>query len=65
MNGRVYDPLVSRFLSPDLFVQAPGNPQSFNRYAYVFNNQLSGIYRSSSVQGITFLPIFEKLVSSL
>jgi hypothetical protein len=41
MNGRVYDPLVSRFLSPDLFVQAPGNSQSFNRYAYVFNNPLS------------------------
>jgi hypothetical protein len=65
MNGRVYDPLVSRFLSSDLFVQAPGNSQSFNRYAYVFNNSRSGIYRSSSVQGITFLPIFEKLVSSL
>jgi hypothetical protein len=43
MNGRVYDPLVSRFLSPDLFVQAPGKPQSFNRYAYVFNNPLSFI----------------------
>ncbi|MBW6496807.1 MAG: hypothetical protein K0B09_00325 [Bacteroidales bacterium] len=43
MNGRVLDPLVSRFLSPDLFVQAPGNPLSYNRYAYVFNNPLSFI----------------------
>ncbi len=40
MNGRVYDPNVGRFLSPDILVQAPDNTQSFNRYAYVFNNPL-------------------------
>ncbi len=31
MNGRLYDPLLGRFLSPDPLVQAPGNTQSFNR----------------------------------
>ena len=41
MNGRVYDPVLGRFLSPDPLVQAPHNTQSYNRYAYVFNNPLS------------------------
>lgn len=41
MNGRVYDPTVGRFLSADLFIQAPTNTQSYNRYSYVFNNPLS------------------------
>ncbi|MBX3707646.1 MAG: VCBS repeat-containing protein [Pseudomonadales bacterium] len=41
MNGRVYDPTLGRFLSPDPFVQDPSNTQSLNRYTYVFNNPLS------------------------
>jgi RHS repeat-associated protein len=41
MNGRVQDPLLGRFLSPDPFVQAPYHSQSLNRYAYVWNNPLS------------------------
>ena len=41
MNGRVYDPLIGRFLSADPFVQDPGNLQSYNRYSYVWNNPLS------------------------
>ncbi len=40
MNGRVYDPFVARFLSPDPFVQAPTYSQSYNRYTYAFNNPL-------------------------
>lgn len=40
MNGRMYDPLIGRFLSPDPFVQAPSNPQSYNRYSYCLNNPL-------------------------
>jgi RHS repeat-associated protein len=40
MNGRAYDPLVGQFLSPDPFVQSPTNPQSYNRYAYCWNNPL-------------------------
>jgi RHS repeat-associated protein len=40
MNGRVYDPVLGRFLSPDPVVQAPYDPQSWNRYAYVRNNPL-------------------------
>jgi RHS repeat-associated protein len=41
MNGRVYHPVVGRFISADPFVQAPFNSQSLNRYSYVFNNPLS------------------------
>ncbi len=40
MNGRVYDPLIGRFMSADPFIQAPGNLQSYNRYAYVMYNSL-------------------------
>ncbi|MDR2916030.1 MAG: hypothetical protein LBV74_14595 [Tannerella sp.] len=40
MNGRMYDPIVGRFLSPDPFVQAPDFSQSFNRYSYALNNPL-------------------------
>ena len=41
MNGRVYEPTLGRFLSPDPYVQIPETPKGFNRYAYVFNNPLS------------------------
>lgn len=40
MNGRVYDPVLGRFLSPDPVVQAPYDTQGLNRYAYVRNNPL-------------------------
>jgi RHS repeat-associated protein len=40
MNGRIYDPLLAMFLSPDNFVQSPENTQNFNRYAYCLNNPL-------------------------
>ncbi len=40
MNGRMYDPLLGRFLSPDNFVQQPNNSQNFNRYSYCLNNPL-------------------------
>jgi RHS repeat-associated protein len=38
MNGRVYDPLVARFMSADPFIQDPTHSQSYNRYTYVWNN---------------------------
>ena len=40
MNGRLYDPLVGRFLSVDPYVQNPGSTQSYNRYSYCLNNPL-------------------------
>lgn len=41
MNGRVYDPTIGRFLSPDPFVQDSADLQNLNRYSYVLNNPLS------------------------
>ena len=40
MNGRLYHPMLGRFLSPDNFVQMPGNAQRYNRYSYCLNNPL-------------------------
>ena len=40
MDGRLYDPNLGRFLSPDNYVQAPDDSQSFNRYSYCLNNPL-------------------------
>ncbi|MBP7496740.1 MAG: hypothetical protein KA792_03655 [Bacteroidales bacterium] len=43
MNGRLYDPLLGRMLSPDNFVQSPMFSQSYNRFAYCVNNPLKYI----------------------
>lgn len=40
MNGRLYDPVLGRFLSPDNYVQLPDFSQNFNRYSYCLNNPL-------------------------
>lgn len=40
MNGRMYDPVVGRMLSPDPYLQEPDNTQSHNRYSYAMNNPL-------------------------
>jgi RHS repeat-associated protein len=40
MNGRVYDPALGRFLSPDPNVQDTSDTQSYNRYSYALNNPL-------------------------
>jgi RHS repeat-associated protein len=40
MNGRMYDPLLARMLSPDPFVTNPALSQDYNRYSYVRNNPL-------------------------
>jgi RHS repeat-associated protein len=38
MAAREYDPVLGRFISPDIVVPAPQKPQAFNRYSYVRNN---------------------------
>jgi len=40
VNGRLYDPLVGRMLSPDNYVQDATGVHAFNRYSYVYNNPL-------------------------
>ena len=43
MNGRIYDPSIALFISPDKYVQDPQNCQSYNRYSYCSNNPLNRI----------------------
>lgn len=40
MNGRLYDPLLKRFLNADENIQDPYNTQNYNKYGYVLNNPL-------------------------
>jgi len=39
-GARYYLPELRRFISADTIVPDPGNPQAFNRYAYVYNNPI-------------------------
>lgn len=43
MNGRLYDPIQGRMLSPDNYVPNPFSTQGYNRYGYALNNPLSYI----------------------
>src|SRR4029077_1852814 len=40
MNGRVYDPVIARFMSPDPSLQEPSNLENYNRYSYALNTPL-------------------------
>ena len=40
MNGRLYDPVVGRFLNADPVIQDAGSTQNYNRYSYCLNNPL-------------------------
>jgi len=41
MNGRVYDPVLARFLRSDPLVSDPMSAQTYNGYSYVGNNPTS------------------------
>jgi RHS repeat-associated protein len=55
MNGRMFDPVVQQFLSPDPYVQMPDNPLNFNRYAYALFNPLYW----TDPTGMLINPIFD------
>ncbi|WP_158563383.1 FG-GAP-like repeat-containing protein [Chitinophaga silvatica] len=40
MNGRIYDPIQARMMSPDNIVKEPFYSQMYNRYTYALNNPL-------------------------
>jgi hypothetical protein len=55
MNGRIYDPKLHRFLSPDNHVQDPYNTQNYNRYGYCWNNPLK--FTDPDGEFVWFVPI--------
>ena len=55
MNGRLYDPILGRFLSPDNYIQMPDFSQSFNRYSYCLNNPLK--YTDPDGEIAWFIPV--------
>ncbi|AUX47305.1 uncharacterized protein SOCE26_088230 [Sorangium cellulosum] len=54
MRGRMYDPAIGRFLTPDPLVANPLFGQSFNPYSYVLNNPLAYVDPSG------FEPVYER-----
>lgn len=48
-GARYYDAEIGRFISPDSIVQNYANPQSLNRYSYVFNNPLKYVDSSGMI----------------
>jgi RHS repeat-associated protein len=62
MNGRVYDPLTSMFLSPDPYLQAPGDWLNYNRYGYCYNNPFK--YTDPTGEFAWFIPLIFFAVQS-
>lgn len=58
MNGRLYDPYIARFLSPDNYVQLPTSAQSFNRYSYCLNNPLKYVDPDGELFGLDDITLF-------
>jgi len=65
MNGRMYDPLLGRMLSPDNYVQSPGSTQGFNRYSYALNNPLVYTDPSGDNPAIIAMIAYSAIVSGL
>lgn len=57
MNGRIYDPVLGRFLQTDNYVQSPDNLQNFNRYSYCLNNPLKYTDPSGNIVGVLLWPM--------
>ncbi len=57
MGGRMYDPEIARFTSPDPLLQFPFFSQGLNRYSFVLNNPIS----NSEVNGFEMEEEYEGL----
>ena len=53
MNGRLYDPVLGRMLSPDNFAQ--NSTQGLNRYSYAMNNPM--VYTDPDGELVWFIPV--------
>ncbi len=50
-NGRMYDPVLAHFLSPDPYIQSPENPLNHNRYSYCLFSPLQYVDPSGLLIG--------------
>jgi len=57
-SARYYDPVLGRFVTPDIFVQSPYDPQSLNRYAYCRNNPVNLVDPTGHFWGAIFAVIW-------
>ena len=62
MNGRLYDPLLRRFLNADENIQDPYNTQNYNKYGYVMNNPLMFNDPSGEFWQFLAIPIVKALI---
>jgi RHS repeat-associated protein len=66
MNGRVYDPLLARFGTPDPTTESPFSTQGWNRYSYVGNSPLNFTDPSGyCFMGCFWQPIFAAIQNLL
>jgi RHS repeat-associated protein len=61
-NARNYDPELGRFIQADTIVPSAANPQSLNRYSYVYNNPLNHIDPTGHVGSSGLLGALIKMV---
>jgi RHS repeat-associated protein len=62
MNGRLYDPVIARFFSPDKYVANSSFTQDYNRYTYARNNPL--MYTDPDGEFVWFAPLIAIAVSA-
>ncbi len=65
MNGRLYDPLLRRFLNADENIQDPENTQIYNKYGYVANNPLLFNDPSGEIFGIDDIVISALIIGAM
>jgi RHS repeat-associated protein len=66
MNGRVYDPLLARFGTPDPTTESPFSTQGWNRYSYVGNSPVNFTDPSGyCFMGCFWQPIFRDVQNLL
>ncbi len=64
MRGRLYDPRIARFTTPDPIIASIYDGQSLNAFAYVWNNPLSYVDPSGfEPEKPAILPIFTREVT--
>lgn len=61
MNGRMYDPVIGRFMSTDPLTQLPNYNQSYKRYSYTLNNPL----KFSDPSGFAFVQNMDWFINEL